>query len=168
MRLSPLLLTLVCSCGAAARAADEQGIPYQQTPAEPVETPPYHEIPADRIDPAPLTFVEIPPDRFSGGTRDGRTVYREMDHDDFDDEPMVETPPARDPGLHPLPATVVPVGRMVEGETVVVPVDRVSTPRLTAEDRIFQALSRRPEAPGSSSQVPAQERVYIPPDSLRP
>lgn len=143
-------------------ALAEEGIPYLTVPAEADETESYVQITAGSVEEQEVPLVEVPPDRYSGGSRDGRTVYRDMDYDDLDSESMIEVWPAATPRRAPAPPTVVPASTGDLG-TVVVPADRISRPQPGAEDRIFRQTNGVPPDPGASPRVPDQERVYIPP-----
>ncbi|OMH38189.1 hypothetical protein [Motiliproteus sp. MSK22-1] len=129
----------------------------------------YTEIPVDRIDGdiPEDQYPEIVPDRFSGGTQDARTVYRDM-ADGFDSEPMIETLPGDDPELALPEPTVVPVDQYGGMESVVIPAGVIEKPKLTREDIIFEYLNSAAEvsdtddtkAPVTGSRI--RERVTVP------
>jgi hypothetical protein len=118
-----------------------EGEGYIQISTESIDET-YVEIPYETVD---ESFVYIPHRGFSEGSRHGRSVYREMDHDDLDDEPMLQIYPSEDSGLNSLPPTIVPSGEGPEQTATIIPAGEISTRMVTAEDRVFNRLSDVPE-----------------------
>ena len=135
----------------------------------------YTEIPVDRVDGdiPEDQYPETIPDRFTGGTQDARTVYRDME-DGFDTEPMIETLPGVDPELALPEPTVVPVDQYGGTESVVIPAGVIRKPQLTREDIIFEYLNSSAEGPETETGKPlppsprSRERVTLPIKSENP
>ncbi len=90
------------------------------------------------------TYTEIVPDRISGVTTHGKSVYRDMKSDALDTEVMVEIAPGDDPALLLPDPTVIEVdGYSGRGGVVIAP-DRISGPEMGPEDRIFELINGGP------------------------
>jgi len=144
----------------------------------------YVEVAADRVEVDPDTDVEIGadgdipeeqypetrPDRFSDGTEDARTVYRDMG-DKFDTEEMIIILPESDPELALPSPTVVPVDSYSGRESHVTPAGVIAVPQLSKEDQIFEYINEPAEPPEGGRKLPAassrpRERLLIPVDDV--
>ncbi len=90
------------------------------------------------------TYTEIVPDRISGVTTHGKSVYRDMKSDALDTEAMVEVLPGDDPALQLPEPTVIPVDGYSERGGVVIAPDRISGPETGPENRIFELINGGP------------------------
>ncbi len=108
----------------------------------------YTEIPVDRMDEElqEHQYPETWPDRFSDGTEDPRTVYRDMG-DRYDTEAMVTIRPGQDPDRVLPEPTVVPVDHYSDTDSVVTPAGVIRMREPGPEDIIFEQINKPAQPP---------------------